>query len=300
MKRTLRGLAKLTRFDEYAYFVVISTLLGVSAAGGTFTWRLPLILFANWFAVGFGFMINDIEDAPEDAFSKINYERNPVSSGLLAPRHARIAALCVGLVSAGLFGLLGFWPFIFGFTSLILGVLFSVQTVRLKTMAFVDILSHGLLLAGLQFLSGYFTFSNRLNQVWFWPFVFVVSVSIYGRLLKETRDLKGNQLSRLRNTAVFLGNRVTSVLMTAMLILAVFTGVVLVFLINLVPAWVMMVMAFLAVVFVLPQLIKNRRSDSGFTHPYSFEHPLKRAAALALVLQFFLPWLDQLMQLGIF
>lgn len=300
MKRTLRGLAKLTRFDAYAYFVVISTLLGISAAGGTFTWRLLLILLANWLAVGFAFMINDIVDAPEDAFSTKNFERNPISSGLLAPRDAKIAALCVGLVSAGLFALLGLWPFIFGFTSLILGILFSVQIVRLKTMAFLDILSHGLMLAGLQFLSGYFTFTTRLNQTWFWPFVFLVSVSIYGRLQKETRALIGDRLSRLRHTAVFLGNRGTSVLMTAMLILAVFTGAVSFFMINLVPAWVMVVMAFLVIVFVLPPFIKNRRGDSGYTPPFSFEQPLEGAAALALVLQFLLSWLDQLMQLGIF
>lgn len=300
MKRTLRGLAKLFRFGEYAYFVVITTLLGVAAARGAFTWQLILLLLANWLAVGFAFMINDIEDAPEDAFSKKNFKRNPVSSGLIATRDAKIAALIVGLVAAGFYAVLGLWPFIFGVTCLILGILFSSQTVRLKTLAFFDLLSHGLMMAGLPYLCGYFTYTSRLSQLWFWPFIFVLSLSIYGRLHKEVRNLEGARLSRLRHTAIVLGDRAASVLMLGMLILAVLMGTVSFFMINLIPSWVMVVMAFLIILFMLPPFIRNRRREIRFSPPLSFEEPLVRAAALALILQFVLPWLDQLLQLGIF
>ena len=306
MKRTLLALAKLTRFDEYTGFIVITTLMGVLAAQGAFTWQLIVLLFTNWLAVGFSFMINDIEDAPEDAFSMKNFKRNPVSSGLIAPRDAKIAAWLAALSSAGLYALLGLWPFILGVACLILGMLFSAQIVRLKTMAFIDILSHSLILAGLPFLCSYFTFTTRFNQVWFWPFIFVVSISNYGRLHKAIKNLEGDRLSRLshrgscQGTAIVLGNRVTSVLMMVMLILAAITGVISFLLINLIPAWVMVVMAFLVIVFVLPQLIKNQRGDSVLTPSFSFKKPLEQAAALALMLQLFIPWLDQLMQLGIF
>ena len=306
MKRTLIGLAKLTRFDEYTNFVVITTLLGVLAAQGAFTWQLIILLVSNWLAVGFAFMINDIEDAPEDAFSNKNFKRNPVSSGLISPKDARTAAWLAALSSAGLYAILGLWPFILGGACLILGMLFSAQTVRLKAMAFMDILSHGLILAGLPFLCSYFTFTTRFNQVWFWPFIFVVSVSNYGRLQKEVRNLEGERLSRLRHrsacqgTAIVLGDRVTSVLIMVMLILAVIAGVITFFIINLIPVWVMVVMAFLVIVFVLSQLINNQRGDTVLTPPHSLTKPLEQAAALALILQFFMPWLDQLMQLGIF
>jgi 4-hydroxybenzoate polyprenyltransferase len=306
VKRTLLTLAKLTRFDEYTDFIVITTLLGVLAAEGSFTWQLMVLLFTNWLAVGFAFMINDIEDAPEDAFSKKNYQRNPVSSGLISQRDAKIAAWLAALSSAGLYALLGLWPFILGVICLILGMLFSAQTVRLKTMAFMDILSHGLIVAGLPFLSSYFTFTTRFNQVWFWPFIFVVSISNYRRLQKEIRNIEGERLSRLRHrtasqgTAIVLGDRVTSVLMMVMLILAAITGVITFLLINLIPTWVMVVMVFLVIVFVRSQRIKNQRGDSVLTPAFSFTKPLEQAAALALILQFFIPWLDQLMRLGIF
>jgi hypothetical protein len=33
---TLKGIIKLTRFDEYVWFVIVTTLLGAAAGGGTF------------------------------------------------------------------------------------------------------------------------------------------------------------------------------------------------------------------------------------------------------------------------
>ena len=155
MKKTLKGLIKLTRFNEYVYFVVITTFLGVSAANGSSDWRLLILLPANWLAVGFAFMINDIEDAPDDALSIKKINRNPISSGLITPKTARILTFSVSILSAVLFSFLGLWPFLFGLISLLLSYLYSYRGVRLKTIAFFDILAHSLMLAGLQYLCGY-------------------------------------------------------------------------------------------------------------------------------------------------
>lgn len=300
MKRTLTGLAKLTRFNEYVYFVAITTLLGVAAAGGEFNGQLLILLGANWTAVGFAFMINDVEDAPDDALSTGKLKRNPVSSGLISPKAARIATFIVALISAGLFSFLGFWPFILGVFSLLLGFLYSVKAVRLKTIAFFDVLSHSLMLAGLQYLCGYFTYASRFNQVWFWPFTFVMSISIYGELYNELRDLEGDRLARLRHTAIVLGERAATVFMNAMLILGLCAGVVTFFIINIIPAWVRLAIPVFVLVFILPTLIKIRRGDDSMAIQASLQKPLERAVAMALILQFLLPWLDQLWQLGLF
>lgn len=307
LKRTLKGFAKLSRFDEFVWFIVVTSLLGVLAAQGTISWSLIMLLFANWLSVAFAYMVNDIEDAPEDAFSKKNFERNPISSGLISLKHAKIAALCVALTSASLYLVLGLWPFIFGAVCLLLGFLFSTQMVRLKTMAFFDVLSYGLVMAGLPFLSSFFAFSNRFNQVWFWPFVFVVSIRIYDRLRKENRNIEGDRLSRLSNreasqgTAVSLGDRATSTLLMALTILVVLTGVVTFFMINIIPGWVMLVMGLLVFFFTfMPTIFKSQRNDTDRALTWSFKQPLERAAALALILQFILPWLNDLLQLGYF
>lgn len=300
MKKSIKGLIKLTRFNEYVYFVVITTLLGVAAARGRFGMSLIVLLIANWMAVGFAFMINDIEDAPDDALSLAKTHRNPVSAGLIKPWTARKATFAVGAISAGLFAILGFWPFIFGFSSLILGYLYSARLVRLKTMAFMDIFSHCLMLAGLQFLTGYFTYANRLSYYWFWPFIFVLSISVYGELYNELRDLEVDQQAQLRHTAIFLGEKTTHIIMLLMLFISLISGMVSFVMINLIPHWVLILMVVLALVFTLPPFLKVKRTKNNLAIQNAFHKPLERAAALALALLYILPWLDQFWRLGLF
>ncbi len=300
MKKPLNGIIKLTRFDEYIYFVIITTLLGVASAKGTLDWRFLILLPANWLAVGFAFMINDIEDAPDDALSPSKINRNPVSAGLITPHTARIATFLVGIISAVLFFLLGTWPFVFGLLSLVLGYLYSFRGVRLKTIAFFDVFSHCLMLAGLQFLCGYFTYATRLNQHWFWPFTFVMSISIYGELYNEIRDLEGDRAAQLRHTAIVLGDRFSHILMLTTLVIGIFSGAISFIVIDLIPLWVFIIMAILAAIFVLPPALKLRRSDSSMAVQGALQKPLERAAAIALLLQFILPWLDQIFKWGLF
>ena len=300
MKRKLNGLLKLTRFDEYVYFVVVTTLLGIASTGGKVDWRFLVVLLANWTTVGFAFMINDIEDAPDDALSTSKINRNPVSAGLITPKTARIWTFIVGVISAALFALLGTWPFVFGLLSLILGYLYSYRGVRLKTIAFLDVLSHCLMLAGLQYLTGYFTYTTVLVRNWLWPFLFVVCISIYGELYNEIRDFEGDQAAQLRHTAIVLGSRTSHILMLAILMLGVLSGIVSILFIDLIPLWVFIVMAILAVLLLLPQVIKLRRGDSSIEIQNAFQKPLERAAALALLLQFLVPWLDEHFHLGLF
>jgi 4-hydroxybenzoate polyprenyltransferase len=300
LDKTLKGLAKLTRFGEYVYFVVITTLLGVAAARGEFDWRFFVIIPANWLAVGFAFMINDVEDAPDDALSKNKSKRNPISAGWIRPKTARIASFVVGALSAALFALLGLWPFIFGLISLILGYLYSYRGIRLKTLAVFDIISHSLMLAGLQFLSGYFTYADRLGPNWFWPFTFVTAISVYGEIYNEIRDIEGDREANLRHTAIVLGERAAHILMIIILGLGVFAGAVSLIMIELIPLWVFLLMVIFSLVFVLPKIIKIHRNDNSMAIQGSLQKPLERAAALALTLQYFLPWLSDLFNINLF
>jgi 4-hydroxybenzoate polyprenyltransferase len=245
-------------------------------------------------------MINDIEDAPDDALSPSKINRNPISAGLITPRTARISTFIVGLLAAGLFSLLGLLPFIFGMLSLILGYLYSFRGVRLKTIAFFDVFSHCLMLAGLQFLCGYYTYTSQLNQHWFWPFTFVMSISIYGELYNELRDMKGDREAQLKHTAIVLGDRVSHILMLTTLMVGIFSGIISFVVINLIPLWVILSMAVLAVLFIFPPIMKIRRGDSSMAIQGALQKPLERAAAVALLLQYILPWLDQVFNLGLF
>jgi len=156
------------------------------------------------------------------------------------------------------------------------------------------------MLAGLQYLCAYFTYSPRLNNDWFWPLIFVMSVSIYGELFNEMRDIKGDRDAQLRHTAITLGEKPTQFLMIVMLALSIFSGVISLLFIDLIPVWVFIIMAALVGIFLLPVIIKLRRSDNNIIIQGVFHKPIERAAALAFVLQYALPWLDQIWNLGLF
>src|SRR5574341_431125 len=168
MMKPLRGIWQLTRFKEYVSFVIITTLLGAAAGQGSFSWLLIRVLVANWLAVGFAFMINDVEDAPDDALDPAKVLRNPISAGVLSPRIGRLLSYVVAALAALLYAAVGLGPFIAGLACLILAYLYSWRPIRLKAIPIADLISHAALLAGLQFLTAYLAFGG--GPAWQWVF----------------------------------------------------------------------------------------------------------------------------------
>jgi hypothetical protein len=50
------------------------------------------------------------------------------------------------------------------------------------------------MLAGLQFLTAYFTFEPSPPERWIPPFLFIVCISLYGELFNELRDLEEDMI----------------------------------------------------------------------------------------------------------
>ena len=140
-------------------FTISVTLLGYVVAAHTSMlsfnlFKLTLLIFANIFAVAFAFVINELEDAEDDG-KKINITL------------ARNLSIITFIISFLLYLLLGKLTFIFGFSILVLGFLYSWKKVRLKGYPIVDILSHCLMLGGLIFLPGYFSQGQFLGKAIF-------------------------------------------------------------------------------------------------------------------------------------
>lgn len=297
MKNKLLGVYRLTRFKEFFFFVAVTTLLGAIASEGQFSSKLFIVLLANWLAVGFAFMINDVEDASDDALTPSKAARNPVTAGLITPRFARMVSLLVALLSAVTYAFLGLVPFLLGIACLLLGFLYSWRGLRFKTMAFLDLVSHCLMLAGLQYLGGYFSFQDHFNQKWLFPFIFVICISLYGELFNELRDLDGDIMAGLKHTGVILGYAWTHRLMITLLVVGISAGVSSVLFVHLIPNWVLSVLALLAVVFITPRLLKLRLMQSSVQFQEPLQKPLEIAAACALFVQFFGPWINRLLGL---
>ncbi len=300
IKRTINGSIRLTRFKEYLAFVIITTFLGATAASnGSFGWKLIGVLVANWLAVAFAFMINDVEDAEDDALIPHKHKRNPVAAGDLSPLIARLMSFAVAAVSAYVYSTLGGMTFLLGMITLLISFLYSWKPVRLKNIAFVDIFTHGFMLSGLQFLSGYFVFDPAPFIHWIFPFLFVFCISCYGEMFNEMRDLEGDLQAGLKHTAAVLGPKVTARLMSAVMGIAVISGIITAFVIHLVAYWVIWLVLILALIFVLPAVMRIRQCKNGIAIQESFQKPLEYAAAIGLgsqftwawALQLFLPWI---------
>lgn len=291
MKTQVHGIIRLSRYKEYFFFVVITTFFGAISAEGVFGWKLVGVLIANWLAVAFAFMINDVEDAADDAQDPAKVNRNPVSCSQLSVRAAWIASFGVALLSALVFALLGWLPFLMGIITLLLGFFYSWKPVRFKSMAVFDLLSHGLMLAGLQFLAAYFTFTPTEFGRWIFPFVFMVCISLYGELFNEIRDLDGDCACGVKHTANLLGRKWAYRLMMTMLFTGVTAGIITFLVIRITPLWVFIIIAILAISMNIPAMIKAARGHSSMEVQDSFQKPFEIAAAFGLIIQLVGPWI---------
>jgi 4-hydroxybenzoate polyprenyltransferase len=220
----LRGVIRLTRWKEYVPFVIPVTLLGgLLAAEARETlpnWRLAVTILANMLVVAYAFMINDIEDAPDDAREAARAARNPVACGELTVREGWGASLVVAAITTILYLIAGVWPLIIGTGALLLSHFYSWKPVRLKAWPITDVLSHSLMLSGLLFLAGYFTYSAEPGLAWLVALALTL-ISSYGQLYNQIRDYDMDRAAGLHNTAIMIGKRGTQILMYTALTVAV-------------------------------------------------------------------------------
>src|SRR5215510_402086 len=201
VRSQIKGLIRLTRWKEYVPFVIPLTILGALLAARPnniqLDWRLIVVTLANILAVAYAFMINDIEDAPDDARDPARAARNPISTGEIGVRIGYAACRIVAAITLILYALGGLWPLIIGIVTLLLSHLYSWRPVRLKAWPVTDIVSHSLMLSGLLLLAGYYIYDYEPGIVWFVAAA-VTLVSVYGQLYNQLRDFENDKAAGLR------------------------------------------------------------------------------------------------------
>jgi 4-hydroxybenzoate polyprenyltransferase len=293
IKRRIDGTIQLSRYREFLWFVLITTLLGVASSGGVFGIRMITVLIANWLAVAFIFMINDVEDAPDDALCPHKAMRNPVASGMISHRSGWWVSILVALLSGFLYLLLGVGPTIWGWTGLLLGYVYSWKRIRLKNFPIVDFLSHGMMLAGCQFLAALQTFSP--GGYWWWPipFCMTVSISMYGELFNELRDFHKDREAGLNHTALLVGYRPTTVLMYILLGVGILSAIIMLIGIMIVPFWVLMITLVLLICLLIPAIVRvARRARTRVAEYEPLHKPFEISFAVALSTYYIAPWLS--------
>ncbi len=277
------ALIALTRWKEHVLFVMVTTLLGAQAAApaalGRSLTALPPVIAANLLAVAFAFMWNDVEDADDDALSPSKRVRNPVAAGGLSRTAAMSASFVTAAAACGLFALVNVPVFVLGLVTLLTAYLYSWRPVRLKAIPVIDVVSHALMLAGLQFLCAYYALAPNGPAPPPEPFLFLVSFSAYGQLYNQLRDLETDRAAGLRHTAARLGPRRTRFLMIACVTAAGITAFIAISN-GFVPVWVLGATAVIAAVAAIRPLRRLRPGAPLDTEP--LHTPVLCAAVIAL------------------
>jgi 4-hydroxybenzoate polyprenyltransferase len=252
----LVSLIRLTRWREHLPFTVPLTVMGSLLADHPLDWRLLAVIVANSLTVSYAFMINDIEDAPDDAFDPARAARNAVACGEISPRAGWLFAALVAAAAVVLFSLCGPWVLGIGGSTLLLSHTYSWRQVRLKAWPVVDVISHGLMLSGLLILAGHFAYNPAPGWGWL-PVFSMILFSVYGQLYNQIRDYEMDKAAGLQNTAILVGIRITRYLIWG----CVATGLLLLvasLVIGVFPWWFM---ALLAALFGVVMLLHRRGKD---------------------------------------
>ncbi len=263
----LTGLVHLSRWKEHVLFTLPATLTGANMAASRLVrspeaeWHLAAVTVGNLLAVTFAFMVNDIEDAPDDARNPARGAHNAVACGEISPQAGWIASGLVGSLALLLFASVNRETGAAGGLTLLLGLLYSWRRVRLKARPIVDLLSHVLMLSSLLFLAGYFVYDSAPGRAW-WAAVGVGLISAYGQLYNQLRDYDMDRAARLHNTASILGRRTTQSLMYASLGAAALClgGTVLM---GLWPLWLILVPLMLSPVLLLTRFRVDMRGTQA-------------------------------------
>lgn len=217
-----RALLQLTRWRHHIPFVLPLTLMGALLAvqidGITLDWRLAAVVVANILGMNCAFIINDVEDAPDDARDPNRYH-DVINSGVISPQTA-MTAFYVNLgLALTLYVIVGPWALLWGGLGLGLAYLYSARPYRLKGRPIVDVVTHALGGGALQVTIGYFAYDRSPGLVW----TIIIAMffgSVYGQFYNQIDDFQADRRAGLRNTTQIIGRNAAGVLMYASVTLA--------------------------------------------------------------------------------
>lgn len=221
----IKAILALTRWNEIWDYTLATTLLAAVFAGVEWQWRIILIFLTNMLGQFFAFMINDIEDADDDALNPRKLKRNPVSNKSLSKKEAYWYAGITALLTTILFGVIASRyntgaVIIIAITTL--GTMFgySSKLIRFKSMPVMDFLSHIYMLAGAPYLLAYFCFRSDMDTIGAIGLAIVSVISSYGMLENQIRDYATDKLTNIKNSTWYIGLKASKALRAIFAIIA--------------------------------------------------------------------------------
>ncbi|MEO6728914.1 MAG: UbiA family prenyltransferase [Candidatus Dojkabacteria bacterium] len=189
---------------DYFPFLTIVTIIGIGFKISIFDYFLAILVSLSVHC--YSFIVNDLEDAEDDAMDEKKAKRNPVSSGFITYRQGLMILQLTSIPALILvFVFQGIPAFLVVLSAIVAGHLYSWKKVRYKSYPFVDLISHAYALGAFQVL--YFMLLKNADTG-LTPILVLIGVALIsmgGALFNQVRDFQVDVKSHLRNTAITIG-----------------------------------------------------------------------------------------------
>lgn len=286
MTKRLQAFLQLIRPKDYFFFVLAYSLLGIAAAQGEFAVRFVLVCAANFSAVAFTFIFNQVADAPADTFSETKSPPNPIAQGKISSAEARLAACAAAVISLLLFWLLDWRLVLVGLVLLSFGFLYSSRGTRMHGISMLDLAGHSWLLAPALSLSGFLAFQPHLNSELLFLFLTVVFLSLIGEITHEQAALRALKEVPARQTVLNISARAVHFLIVVFAGACLLSGIILFFFLRVLPLRAVIFVLVCAGILLIPGLSRSTREAISSTNRLPVHVPLEKAVSLGLLVEF--------------
>lgn len=288
--KKIKGIIALSRIFEVFDFTLALSLLGIILSGGWIGTRMIAIIFANFLAMTYAFMINDVEDAPEDAENPKKKKRNPICNGSLTRGEGLLVSNITLLLSFLLYLLIAVKTgltlvLVIGILTLLVSFLYSWRKVRLKAIPIVDVITHMFMLSGFIYLTSYYSYSANMTTLPLIAFMSIISISAYGQLDNEVRDFETDKKTSIKTLATIIGKKPAQILQFLFMATAVILFIYIVLALKDPVGLVIKFLISFTLAFIVPFILYLKKDKRIEIKPW-IQRSLVYAAILTLVWTF--------------
>ena len=268
--KILRSISKLLGRPDYLPATLAATLLGGVAGGGGSKLRLGIAVLSNFLLFSFAIIYQKIENAPTAAAEPNGKKQNPIASGEVSVKFARTVSAIMVLLCLALAALLGPLNIALGLLGVLLAVSLSHRSLNLGNSALMRLGKHQPLLSVIFGLSGYLVTAQKLRleaillTIFFLAFGFLFATWIAE---KTTRTLGKPML-------------------LVLLVVAAASAYLLFIFLEVIPAWVLLLIVLLSSAL---SLIKHRFNSDQQSLPLILFDSLAISTAVSLIISYLIP-----------
>lgn len=199
------GFYKLTRVRTIMEFYPFLILFGILSTRTYINLLSILLSISILLLLVAAFVINDVEDAEDDAKDPKKVNRNPISAGIIKKSEGYIFYFGLNILALLPLIFINLHLLILGLVTAVVGYIYSCKPLRLKSRPLVDVLSHGFFLAGAQVLMFALLPVSVFDNKTILTFIGLYLFSMGGDLYNELRDWVVDREVGLKNSSSFLG-----------------------------------------------------------------------------------------------